>query len=71
MTTHKITKTTFSQINDKRFYVPNAIVSLPFGHVALKQLDKYKKKKGQKIEFFYEKKRQTFRVGKTGLKEVF
>ena len=71
MTTHKITKTTFSQINDKRFYVPNAIVSLPFGHVALKQLDKYKKKKGQKIEFFYEKKRQTFRVVKTGLKEVF
>ena len=71
MTTHKITKTTFSQINDKMFYVPNTIVSLPFGHAALKQLDKYKKKKGQKIESFFIKKRQTFRAGKTGLKEVF
>ena len=44
MTTHKITKTKFSQINDKRFYLPNANLSLPFGHTALKQLDKYKKK---------------------------
>ena len=57
MTTHKITKTKFSQINDKRFYFPNATVSLPFGHVALKQLDKYKKKKGQKIDSFFMKKR--------------
>lgn len=58
MITHKITKTKFSQINDKRFYFPNAIVSLPFGHVALKTLDRYKKRKGQKIESYFMKKRE-------------
>ena len=58
MTTHQIEKNKFSQINDKRFYFPNAIVSLPFGHGALKELDKYKKKKGQKIEAYFLKKRQ-------------
>ena len=36
MTTHQIEKNKFSHINDKRFYFPNAIVSLPFGHGALK-----------------------------------
>ena len=25
-------KTKFSQLNDKRFYFPDGIVSLPFGH---------------------------------------
>ena len=58
MTTHKVTKTKFSQLNDKRFYFPNAILSLPFGHTALKQLDKYKKKKGQKVESYFMKKRE-------------
>ena len=48
MTTHKITKTKSSLLNDKRF--SNAIVSLPFGHIALKQLDRYTKKKGKKVE---------------------
>ena len=60
MTTHKVTKTKFSQLNDKMFYFPNAILCLPFGHTALKQLDKYKKKKGQKVEsYFTKKKRKT------------
>ena len=58
MTTCQIEKNKFLQINDKRFYFPNAIVSLPFGHCALKELDKYKKKKGQKIESYLLKKRQ-------------
>ena len=31
---------------------------MPFGHGALKELDKYKKKKGQKIEAYFLKKRQ-------------
>ena len=31
MTTHKITKTKFSQLNDKRFYFPNGVISIPFG----------------------------------------
>ena len=44
MTTHKIIKSKFSQLNDKRFYFPNAIISLPFGHLALSDIDKFKKK---------------------------
>ena len=50
MTTNQVEKKKFSQINDKRFYFPDAIVSLPFGDEALKELEKYKKKKEQKIE---------------------
>ena len=57
MTTCQIEKNKFSQINDKRFYFPNAIISLPFGQCALKVLDKYKKKKGQKIEIYFLKKK--------------
>ena len=48
----------FSQINDKRFYFPKAILSLSFGHVALKELEKYKKKKGQKIKSYFLQIRQ-------------
>ena len=33
MTTHTIKKNKFSQLNDKRFYFPNGIVSLPFRHI--------------------------------------
>ena len=50
MTTHKIRKTKFSQLNDKRFYFPNGIVSLPFRHSSLKEVDEHKKNKGQRIE---------------------
>ena len=39
MTTHKITKTKFSQLNDKRCYFPNGILSLPFEHLSLSELD--------------------------------
>ena len=57
MTTHKVTKTKFSQLNDERFYFLNAILSLPYGHTALKQ---YLKKAGTEDgELFYEKKEKT------------
>ena len=58
MTTCQIEKNKFSQINDKKFYFPNAIVSLPFSHCTLKELYKYKKKKGSKTESYFFKKRQ-------------
>ena len=48
MATTQVEKKRFSQINDKRFYFPYAIVSLPFGHDALKELEKYKKRRGKK-----------------------
>ena len=49
MTTHQIIKKKFSQLNDKRFYFPNAVISLPFGNSALEQVDLFKKNKGQRI----------------------
>ena len=53
MTTHKITKTKFSQLNDKQFYFPNGIISLPFGHLSLDEIDEYKKNKGRRIEKYF------------------
>ena len=41
-----IKKKIFSQLNDKRFYFPNGIISLPFGHLHLKKIDEYKNEKG-------------------------
>ena len=38
-----VVKTKFSQLNSKRFYFPDGIVSLPFGHKNLKQIDDFKK----------------------------
>ena len=58
MTTHKIIKAKFSQLNDKRFYFLNAVVSLPFGHCVLKDLDKFKKNKGQRIENVFKKEKE-------------
>ena len=58
MTTHQIIKSKFSQLNDKRFYFPNAIISLPFGHSALKKLYEFKKNKGQRIENYFLKERE-------------
>ena len=53
MITHKIKKKKFSQLNDKRFYFLNAVVSLPFGHISLRNVDKYKKDKGRRIEKYF------------------
>ena len=63
MTTHKIVMTKFLQLNDKRFYFPNAIISLPFGHNSLTELDTFKKK--QRTEnrvVFLKRKRKTVRT---------
>ena len=46
----KRVKTKFSQLNDKRFSFPNGVHSLPFGHQNLKEIDKFKRENGQKIE---------------------
>ena len=67
MTTRKVIKTKFSQLNDKRFYFPNAIISLPFGHNSLTELDTFKRNKGQRIEscFLKEKEKLLELVKKT------
>ena len=50
-------KNKFFQINDKRFYFPDGIVSLPFYHSMLPEIDAFKQKKGQKTEkYFWEEK---------------
>ena len=46
MATYRITKSKFSQLNDKRFYFQNAVISLPFGHQVLNKRDEYKKNQG-------------------------
>ena len=40
-----IMKTKFSQLNDKRFYFADGVVSLPYGHPSLKEIDKFKDQK--------------------------
>ena len=58
MTTYMI-KRKNSQLNDKRFYFPNGIISLPFGHLLLDKVDNYNKEKGQKIENTFGIKKET------------
>ena len=63
-----VTKTRFSQLNDKRFYFPNDTLSLPYGHPSLAAIDNFKKEQGQKIEkYFWEKKGRTLIHGKRSL----
>ena len=42
------TKTKFSQLNDKQFYFPDGVVSLPHGHHNLKEIEDFKKEKRPK-----------------------
>ena len=70
MTTHLVRKNKFPQLNDKRFYFPNAIISLPFGHLTLNKIDEYKKEKGQKIEkYFWKEKEMLLELQKDALKK--
>ena len=71
MTTTQVEKAKFSKINDKRLYFPDGVISLPFGHCALKELEKYKKKEGAKNrELFSKKERITIRFRATGSREL-
>ena len=63
--TKKVTKTRYSQLNDKKFYFPNDIISLHFGHPSLKEISEFKTEKGQKIKkILLARKRETFSYGK-------
>lgn len=65
-----IMKTKFSQLNDKRFYFADGVVSLPYGHPSLKEIDKFKKEKDQKIEkYFWEQKERLLKMEKNTLKK--
>ena len=54
-----IVKNKFSQLNDKRFYFPNGILSLPFHHLDLKELNKFKEKMELRNIFGMKKKRRS------------
>ena len=45
MQMNTVNKIQFGQLNDKRFYFPNGIVSLPFGHFSFNKLRKERSQK--------------------------
>ena len=58
-----VTKTKFSQLNDKRFCFPDGALSLPYGHPSLSEIHNFKSKKGQKIgKYFWEEKKNLLRM---------
>ena len=69
MTTFMIKKKKFSQLNDKGFYFLNAVVSLPFGHLSLTEIDEYKKiKVGESKSTFGLKKKNFQNLKRVRLK---
>ena len=65
-----VQKTKFSQLNDKQFYFPDGIVSLPYGQQNLKEIDDFKKEKGEKIEkYFWAEKEKLLSMEKKSTKE--
>ena len=50
-------KSKFSQINYKRYYFIDGIVSLPFSHPFLKEIVDFKREKKQKIEAFLQQEK--------------
>ena len=61
MTTHLTKKNKFSQLNGKRFYFANVIISLPFGQLTLNKIDEYKKEKGERLKNMPTKKEGTIK----------
>ena len=60
-----VTKSKFSQLNNKRFYFSDGIVWLPFGHPNLHEIDDFKQESGQKIKkYFWEEKENLFNLEK-------
>ena len=45
-----VTKNKFSQLNDKRFYFLNGVVSLPFHHPSLAEIVEFNQKKDKKLK---------------------
>ena len=60
-----VTKTKFSQLNGKRFCFPDGILSSPYTHQSLREIDEFKKQKGKKIEkYFWQEKEKLFQMEK-------
>ena len=64
-----VMKTKFSQLNDNKFYFSNGVLSLPFDQQNLRELNDFKREKGQKIEkHFWEEKEELLKMEKKLLK---
>ena len=48
-----VVRNKFSQSDNRRFYFPDGVVSLPFYHLLLSKIDEFKQQKGQKIEKYF------------------
>ena len=48
-----VVKTKLSQFNKKRFSLPDGVVALPISCINVKEIDGFKKEKGQKIEKYF------------------
>ena len=58
MVLEEIEKSKFTQINDKRYYFSDRIVSLPFSHPLLYEIVKFnREKKPKKLKHFYNRKK--------------
>ena len=57
MILQEIETSKFAQINDKRYYFSDGIVSLPFSHPYLHEIVKFKRDKKQKIEAFLQQEK--------------
>ena len=71
MVTKTVTKSKFSRINDRRFYFPDAIVSRPFGHPNLNEIDDFMQKGAKKLKNTSGKKRVLFEFRKKRIKKRF
>ena len=71
MTTYTIKRNNFSQLNDKGFYFPSGIFSLPFRYKYLEEINNYKNKKGQRIEkYFWKEKPRLLELENSCLKKT-
>ena len=52
-----VIKNKFSQLNDKRFYFPDGIVSLPFHHPVLAEINEFKQKRAKELKIFLEREK--------------
>ena len=58
MVLDRVQKNKFSQLNDKRYYFQCGIISIPFSHASLNEINQFKWSKKQKIENWFLKKRE-------------
>ena len=52
-----VIKNKLSQLNDERFYFPDGIVSLPFHHPVLAEINEFKQKRAKELKIFLEREK--------------